>query len=363
PVARPAAKAAPQPAAQEEEGGDLFEPSIIGNVGAEVAAAQAQARAAGRGAPAAREPEEFEGTMYGPQVARQLVKAIREEKAEAETGSKARSDAPKVVVTTSGGPKPPSMFWLKFKTLVFCLFLVGACVVVWFVSRPDPRRVALEEGVKQLKIAADEFVQKYEKRPEHDLKEEMGILDEMRKKGEGYASECKDVKIAELSSQTLRRTQGHIAFLNFERALKAAVDRDDLAAAERRVAEMTATCDAEQKGVMKLASVAGAYEVFRHKCDSPPERAKKVPLRKDVEDLMACDQDLKTEYTDHGKSLGQYILFSRLADNAINLSRTLVVQWRKFYEDYDKNKASGTLDALKSIYPNLDDLIKDPNLK
>lgn len=358
PPPKPPAPPPPPTAAQPQGGGeDLFEPSIVGNVniGAELRGGAAGAAAAAR--PAAKEPEDFEGTMYGPQVARQLVKAIREEKPVPEdAGEKSKGGVvPQVVLSGGGGPKPLNFFMFKIKAIIFLAVFFGiiAGLLIW-AFRTKETTEALRDEFSPLSGKVDNFIRQYEEKVDTDPRAELADLDEV----------SKSIKDAEpkFNGQPewltkLRNLSNKTAFLIFERKIKLAIEKLDKEGAKQLIDDMSATGTPTQRSLMPLCSLIARYEYFRKKYPEPPERATQAPSRQEVSEVSAYDSKFSAEYKQYGQALsleGKQLF--RLAKYVEEGAKPMVSRWEKMWNDfsnYQEAKSDAKLEELKKEYPKL----------
>src|SRR5204863_7428 len=146
-----------------------FEPSIVGgaDMGAAIRAAQAEAKGAAvahKPAPPPAQEGEFEGTMYGPQVARQLVKAIREEKEHQQEAAAKGGGAPAARPGVPG-PKVPNMFLLKIKSIVFVIvFLGGIGGGIFYLLSGRQEAEMAQKTMMEAKDKVEIFIRDFENR-------------------------------------------------------------------------------------------------------------------------------------------------------------------------------------------------------
>ena len=365
----------PRPAtpAKSEEGGgeDLFEPSIVGgaDMGAAIRAAQAEgakgaAAAAGNKPPKPPDEEPFEGTMYGPQVARQLVKAIREEKEHAqEAAAKVSGDPTKRVVA---GAKVPNMFLLKIKAVAFgILMLVGAgAFMYWALSGREEAQKA-QEVMMKAKSKVDQFWEDYESRvlPADSL-EQGRVLDQELQKLSEVQTEVK-AAMGPLEKQPeylakVKKMDERVRFLIFERKYKQSILKQDKAEAERQLADLDTNGTPEQKMALPLGKMMLKYQLFHAANPNEPKRADDAPAQKDVDELKGLQGNLENEYKERSKDL--LVLGKRFYNNAkevIDLDLPTMLAWDRYWlevKDYEAAKdaeKSAKAEALKKSYPNM----------
>ncbi|HEY3321247.1 MAG TPA: FHA domain-containing protein [Planctomycetota bacterium] len=369
PVAAP--KPAPAPAATKG-GEDLFEPSIVGqDMGAALRAAQAQAQVqaqastaspshASKAAPPPDEP--FEGTMYGPQVARQLVKAIREEKQQAEQAAQVKGGGLPAIGKPAAGPKLPNMFLLKLKAIVLAIVCLGgiAAFLVWaFIGREATQKA--DKTLRDVRIKVEAFVDKYEDRLlaggdlVTPLSAELKELTELQVTAKEAAPNL--AGLPDYASR-MNELQSRINFLVFERKIKLAVLKGDRAAATQLIDELKATGTPSQKNLVPLATYVSDFQLFRKDFPEEPKRAEQAPPKETIAKLVAAIDGLKDQY----KMIGMQIegkRFQTMAKEVIDVDRAAVEAWDKFWKDYDAYQSATGADKtakladLKKSYPNL----------
>lgn len=363
PVARPPAVASTPAAPQPKQGGEeLFEPSIVGNVGmgAEVARA-AQAQAAAKASAAAPEPEGFDGTVYGAQVARVLVKAIREEKpgaADADAESKGFVMPQAVLV---GGPprRPPSFLWLKIKFLL--MLIVGLGVVmgfVWWAMKMKHETDVMNVIYKKVNSKKVDFVRDYEDKRAGDARAELATLNDLRKDIQEAQPKLRDDP--EFADK-IRRLDEETAFLAFERKLRLAISASDKGAASQLIDDMTAKGTPQQRDLMPLCRLIVRYELFHKKYPNPPQKATEYPPFQEVSELL--DSNFASEYRNSKLSLeGEGKQLFNLAQEVEDGPKSWVDGWKKFWDSFNeyKNATPGAksklLDDLKREYGKLSEI-------
>lgn len=366
PPPRPAA-----PAAKKDEGGgeDLFEPSIVGgaDMGAAIRAAQAEgAKAGAKPAPPPPEEGEFEGTMYGPQVARQLVKAIREEKEhQAEAAAKGGAASP-AAHAVSAGPKVPNMFLLKLKAASFMLvFLLAIGGGLYYLLSGREEAQKAQQVMTEAKGKVDQFWEDYESRVlSADALEQGRVLEqELQKLSEVQGAVKAAMTPLEKQPEYLAKVKKfdeRVRFLIFERKFKQAILKQDKAEAERQLQELDTNGTAEQKAVIPLGKMMIRYQLFHAANSIEPKRTEQPPAQKDVAELKDLQTQLETEYKNRSKDL--LVLGKRFYNNAkevIDNDLPAMLAWDRFwleYKDYETAKdveKEAKAEALKKTYPNM----------
>jgi len=354
PAAPPPKPTAPPPRKEEGGGGDLFEPSMIGQVqlpaGARQAAAEPQSSSR-------REPEDFEGTMYGPQVAKQLVKAIREEKevpaAVVESSATGARPLP-IPGSGGGGAKPINFFWLKIKSIVFMLVFLGLLVggAAYLVILQNEQKTRLKQ-YNQLKVKVDKFVETYESKADNDVPKELEALSQLQTDiqttAPGFAGHPEFVS-------KVRGLEDRVRFLAFERKLMDLIAKQNEKAASKLIEEMSAQGTPAQKELMPLAKLVVEYRVFDLKYHDAPATAVEAADRQLVTKVYDCGDEFTDKYrkSRYAKVEGQ--LFFRLSDEVATRVQPLVREWKKFwdaYKEYEDTKSAAKLEQLKKDYPKL----------
>jgi hypothetical protein len=373
PAAAPAPRPAPAAAPKKEEGGgeDLFEPSIVGgaDMGAAIRAAQAEA---GKAAPAAKKPApppvqegEFEGTMYGPQVARQLVKAIREEKEHQQEAAAKGGGAPAAKAAVAG-PKVPNMFLLKIKASIFLILFLSAIGggVFYLLSGRQEAEMA-QKTMMAAKGKVEAFVEVYENQvlPAEELEQGRVLSQELAKLDEVQTAVKEAMIPLEKQPQYLAKVKmfdERVNFLIFERKFKQAILKQDKADAERLIANLSASGTTEQKAIVPMAKLAVKFQLFHRANQSEPKRSETPPAQKEVEELKALAADLENEYKVRSQDL--LVLGKRFYNNAkevIDNDLPAMLAWDRFwleYKDYDTAKPEekgAKAEQLKKAYPNM----------
>lgn len=294
--------------------------------------------------------------MYGPQVARQLVKAIREEKeVPAEAASPGKGAAAPKAAAAVARTSQPSFFWLKVKSAVFVFVFLGLLGAgAYYVMTRGAENKKLNEDYRIAKRPVDAFVTEYENKLDNDLPAELAILTKTRAELEkatptfaGHADYAG--KVRDLSDR--------LSFLIFERQLKEAIAKQDKGAAESLIQDMESKGTALQKQWMPLSRLIVSYATFRAKYGSPPDSATEAPDRKVVSELAARDGEFSDEYRKHarGDLEGSFKILYRLAKD-VNDAKGLVLQWDRCWRDYascETSKDPVKIDQLKKEYPKL----------
>lgn len=373
PAPKPVPPTLPPKAKSDEGGGeDLFEPSIVGgaDMGAAIRAAQAEGAkgakpAPGKPAPPPAEEGEFEGTMYGPQVARQLVKAIREEKEhKAEEAAKGGGEATKR--SPSAGPKVPNMFLLKLKAIGFAIVMLAgiAAFLIWALGGREEAQKA-QAVMTEAKGKVDQFWEDYESRvlPSDALEQGRVLEQELQKLSEVQGAVKAAMTPLEKQPEYLAKVKKfdeRVRFLIFERKFKQAILKQDKAEADRQLAELDTNGTPEQKQAYPLGKIMAKYQLFHAKYPNEPKRAEIAPDLKEVEELKQIQAQLESEYKDRSKDL--LVLGKRFYNNAkevIDNDLPAMLSWDRFwleYKDYETAKdaeKSAKLEALKKSYPNI----------
>jgi hypothetical protein len=375
PAPKPVPPTLPPKAKNDEGGGeDLFEPSIVGgaDMGAAIRAAQAEGAkgaavkpAAGKPAPPPPEEGEFEGTMYGPQVARQLVKAIREEKEhKAEEAAKGSGDPTKR--SPSAGPKVPNMFVLKIKAIAFGVVMLAgiAAFLIWAMGGREEAQKA-QAVMMEAKGKVDQFWEDYESRvlPADPLEQGRVLDQELQKLAEVQGAVKAAMNPLEKQPEYLAKVKKfdeRVRFLIFERKFKQAILKQDKAEAERQLAELDTNGTTEQKMALALGKIMAKYQLFHVANQAEPKRAEQPPAQKEVDDLKQLQPQLESEYKDRSKDL--LVLGKRFYNNAkevIDNDLPAMLAWDRFwleYKDYEAAKdadKAAKAEALKKAYPNM----------
>ncbi|HYG76456.1 MAG TPA: FHA domain-containing protein [Planctomycetota bacterium] len=363
PVARPAAPA-PRPVAKTEQDGgggeDLFEPSIVG--GADMGAAIRAAQAGGSKAPAAPPPQEgeFEGTMYGPQVARQLVQAIREEKEHHQEASSGKGDKGTGAKPRVAGPQTPNMFLLKIKAAAFMIIFIGGLVggVVYLLSGRAETEKA-QEIYKSVKVPFEEFVDANESKVIEGLEMAKTLETELSKLEQIRADIQKAGKQLEKQKEYLAKINEldeKARFLVFERKLKQAIIKKDKGAAEQLIEDMKNNGKVQQKEIMPLATLIMKFQLFRQNFPDEPKRAETAPPKELIDELTGHQLELEKEYKERSTYLQvEGKRFYGMAKEVIESDLAAMLAWNKYWtevKEYEASKDAAKLDSLKKSYPN-----------
>jgi len=361
PAARPAQP--PQAPPQPEAGGeDLFEPSIVGPVNIR-ATMDAAAKPAPAARPSARQPEDFEGTMYGGQVAKVLAKEIREEKPVPEdSGPKQKGAVVPQVLIPGVARKPPSFFWLKVKFFVFAAVILGTIgALLYYGHLVTVKKEELQKKYSVVKREVDAFVPR-ESVSGGDLNDDLAALKRLREliRKEELTFQGEKEWMARLKDRSNK-----VAFWTFEREFKLKVDKRDEVGANKLIDDMDATCTTRQRRLLPLCKLIVRYELFGKKYPDSPEQATKAPDRKEVSDLCKEDasfsrqwKDYKGDFESEGKQLYEQ------AKHADEIARTSAQRWDRFWTDYSQykdNKTTEALERLKRDFPHLDILLQEKN--
>ncbi len=372
PAPRPAAPQ-PAPRAGVQDGGEnLFEPSLVGQVdmGAQIRAAQAAKAGGGAGAAAAAAANAaaaaggadapFEGTMYGGQVARQLVKAIREETPQAAEAKKGGGPAPAVVALPRS--RTPNMFLLKLKAMSFAIILIAGLLafLIWAFST----RNRTEEAKKVYVVPKNDYdrfkdcegnqIADIDLLP--TLKKELTELDRIN-------TEIEDAK-PKLAGQPellakLNDLQDSVRFMVFERKLKLALTDGNADVAEQQVKELVAHGNEVQKSLQTLVTFLVRFQLFRREYPDDVKHAIKAPPKEKVLELAGLVDEYKREFGQKSMKVYDFKRFNNMASESAESDSAMILAWKQFwvqYEDMQKASASdkpARLEDLKKQYPNL----------
>ena len=337
----------PQRAAAGDD--NLFEPSIV------------MSGVAPKHSPAPSRPEpNMEGmTITGAGVAGALVKAIKEEREEAQASGHAGG---------SGGaarrqPGGENMFLLKIKGMLMLLGLlcgIGALVYTLFIApaKWEPLKAdlrALEKGISDFDTVHDGGADTSDNPKE--LKKE---LDELG----GQIAKSDDITKAfpEMPPEFQKRyasIRDRINFRVFERKLQLAVLDNNKDAANALVDVMAKEGSDSQKELMPLAKVAVQYGVFLHKFPDSPADSEAAPEQKDVDELSdAGMKTLQSEYRGHLDLQTKGKIFEHFAKDVVNHMHK-IDPWVTFWSDFEHaKKATGDdkkakLEQFKKDYPKM----------
>jgi hypothetical protein len=331
-------------------------------VGQALAAAQQQQQQEQKSAAAkstSREPEDFEGTMYGPGVARQLVKAIREEKPEAAHEQKpAAGIVARAIGGGGGGVALPNMFWLKIKAAVFFIVFLGivAGLVLWGYTASQADK-AVKAKYNELNLEYTDFNARTGNLSPESLEKTLAPdLATLTKLLESAKTAQKDFPNSKVFTPRLDDLVAKVGFRVFERQLQQAIVKGDVKAVDAAVDQFMAVAPEDQKKLDKLARLVGRFQVFKRHYPDRPEISAKVPPSTLVKELVDSIDDLKKAVRDQkGLIPMDAKLFSRTATEAAE-AEGLCGNWGTFWADYEKAKGTpAQLESFKKGYPHIKD--------